>query len=95
MAWYHQYQYAEIKPGRGYRNLERRALPILRYEIIDQKKRIVQVELFVNKSVSIWIKARHVWLYKSSKDLALLTEQRHENHRLKRLIHHLTPWRKY
>lgn len=66
MAWYHQYQFGEVLHPL-YGRLEGHALPILQYEICENK--ILAVELQVKESLPMWFDRKYVRLYKSGIDL--------------------------
>ena len=71
MAWYHIYQFAEITHPL-YTSLKDKALPILKYEICEDK--ILAVEVCLHDNLHIWFKKKHVNLFRSAKCLATLPE---------------------
>lgn len=75
MAWYHQYQFAEIIDTM-YPDLKGIALPIVRYEIKDAPARVVAVEVFIKGGQNMWFTRRQVRLYMGSEELILRPEQR-------------------
>ncbi len=68
MAWYNQYQYAEVIDPM-YRNLNNKALPIIRFDIVDSEKKVLAVELSFGNNSSQWFEQNQVILYKSGKEL--------------------------
>lgn len=86
MAWYHQYQYAEIMMGE-YPALRGRALPIHRYEISFDGLHILRVEVEVPGGTTQWFRVPHdVILYKSGKDLITLPETRLSESKWQKLL---------
>lgn len=88
MAWYHQYQYAEIKSAR-YITLRGKSLPIVSYEITDDPKRILAVKLEICRDNFQWFNRSDVTLFKSGVDLITMPEQRHNENIVKRLCRSL------
>lgn len=71
MAWVHQYQYAEISPSL-YPKLRGMALPIIRYEV--QEDKIIAVELGLKDNQRVWVERENVTLYRSGKELISIPE---------------------
>jgi len=74
MAWYHQYQFAEVT-DLGYPGLKGFALPIVRYEI-REPLHILAVEVQIKDGQTVWFKVAQIRLYKGSKDLINTPEQK-------------------
>lgn len=77
MAWYHQYQYAEVIDPM-YPLLRSKALPITRYEIRDLH--ILKVEVQLQPGMSKWFSVpSQVRLYKSGSDLLVIPDLKNTN----------------
>lgn len=73
MAWYHEYQFAEVRDPL-YPRLKGFGLPIIRYEIREDK--IIALELQLKDNQTIWFPREHLILYKCGKDLVTKSEGR-------------------
>jgi len=88
MAWYHQFQYAEIK-NPLYPTLRGKSLPIVSYEITDNPKKIKAVKVMVARENYVWFDCSSVTLFKSGIDLAIMPELRHKENILKRIMRNM------
>ena len=85
MAWYHQYQFAELNHNL-YPTLRGKALPIVQYEITDLPKKIVAVKVKIAPGNFAWFDSKHVTLYKSGSDLIVMPEIKYGESIVRRIM---------
>lgn len=92
MAWYHVYQFAEIRDPM-YPRLRGKCLPIIKYEVWEKEKKIIAVQVLIKEGQVKWFhrKTTNILLYRSGSDL-LKIEERYQEPILKRLWRNLH-WR--
>lgn len=84
MAWYHQYQFAEVT-HENFKHLKGKSLPIIQYEIIEEEKKILSVRVKTSEISSEWFNRKYVRLFKGPKELIIVPDQRHTEHLFQRL----------